>query len=123
MIVYLAGPIDLVSSEEAKGWREELVLPPGVLTVSPAHGYRGATLETAPDVDRVCRAMIRASDWVLANLCGEGLAVGTIREIEYAKSLGKLVVVAWPLDREVPFMLHDTVLAPSPQDAMLTIEM
>ena len=120
MLVYLAGPIDGVQRQEALDWRENVsqhLNQVGVSTFSPAHaffmvyfgGNSPLNKATARAVTKINRYAIRQSSVVLAYLPKDHITIGTIREIEYAVSIGKPVVVL--VERtDVSFLsLYDTI--------------
>lgn len=88
ILIYLAGPQDDVTQEEARGWREELagLAPSGVAFFSPAHAYMNVNRVSFPAVDWMNRKAIEVAHAMIANLDGPGRGFGTIREIEYAIS-------------------------------------
>lgn len=94
MSIYLAGPIDTVSDEDARGWREQAAdqIPTGVLLFSPAHAYFGAGQATARELDFLNTTMIKYTDATIANL-SLGLSIGTLREVERASAMQKPVAV------------------------------
>ena len=103
MLVYLAGPIDGVQRQEALDWREDVsqrLNQADISTFSPAHAFSvvysgGNSLPnkvTAQAVTKINRSAIRQSSVVLAYLPKDRITIGTIREIEYAVSIGKPVV-------------------------------
>src|SRR5690606_27011016 len=104
MLVYLAGPIDGVQRQEALDWREDVsqrLNQAGISTFSPAHafsvvyfgGNNPSNEATARAVTKINRYAIGQSSVVLAYLPKDRITIGTIREIEYAVSIGKPVVV------------------------------
>jgi nucleoside 2-deoxyribosyltransferase len=120
MLVYLAGPVDGVQRQEALDWREDIsqrLNQAGVSTFSPAHAFSVAHFggdsssnkATARAVTEINRYTISQSSVVLAYLPKDRVTIGTIREIEYAVSTGKLVVVL--IERtDVSFLsLYDTI--------------
>ncbi len=120
MLVYLAGPIDGVQRQEALDWREDVsqhLNQAGVSTFSPAHafsvvyfgGNSPLNKATARAVTEINRYAISQSSVVLAYLPKDRTTIGTIREIEYAVSIGKPVVVL--VERtDVSFLsLYDTI--------------
>ena len=121
MLVYLAGPVDGVQRKEALDWREDvsqcLNHRAGISTFSPAHAfsvvYSGgnspSNKATARAVTKINRYAISQSSVVLAYLPKDRITIGTIREIEYAISIGKPVVVL--VERtDIPFLsLYDTI--------------
>lgn len=80
MFVYLAGPVDAVDADVARGWRdiatEQLIQTrPNIATFSPPHAIRaGAAVPTAQDTSlaimEVNRTALRHADFVIANLNG-----------------------------------------------------
>ena len=132
MLVYLAGPIDGVQRQEALDWRENVsqhLNQVGVSTFSPAHAFSvvyfsGNGLSnkvTARTVIEINRYAIRQSSVVLAYLPKDHITIGTIREIEYAVSIGKPVVVL--VERtDVSFLsLYDTIQVSDWDEAVGTV--
>lgn len=120
MLVYLAGPVDGVQRQEALDWREDVsrrLNQAGISTFSPAHafsvvyfgGNTSSNKVTARAVTEINRYAISQSSVVLAYLPKDRITIGTIREIEYAVSIGKPVVVL--IERtDVSFLsLYDTI--------------
>ena len=118
ILIYLAGPLDdLEEGGDALTWREQLEnVRSDVALVSPQHAFIKASYESAESVILANRSMIYVSDGLLAYLDG-GWPFGTIREIEYAKSLGKPVSVA---SKRPPMSLasFDLTWNPTPQIAL-----
>ena len=121
MLVYLAGPIDGVQREEALDWREDvsqcLNHRAGISTFSPAHAFSVAYFggnspsnkATAQAVTEINRYAISQSSVVLAYLPKDRITIGTLREIEYAISIGKPVVVLIE-HADISFLsLYDTI--------------
>lgn len=123
-LVYLAGPIDDVSTAHSSPWRHEaaaLLKEHGVASFLPTSAYQGAAISDAriaPAVSAINRCAIERSSHLLANLDGPGRGFGTIREIEYARSLGKPVVVVGTL---VSLEAHDVVCVPTFPEAVAQI--
>ena len=120
MLVYLAGPIDGVQRQEALDWQEEVsqrLNRAGISTFSPAHAFSVAYLSSSvPSSKAVARAVteinryaISQSSVVLAYLPKDRTTVGTIREIEYAVSIGKPVVVLVEHANASFLSLYDTI--------------
>lgn len=91
-LVYLAGPVDAVSREEATDWREVASkhLLPEFATFSPPGAFR---IDGTQADAETCRALIEINNMaidrscaVLANL--RGRSFGTPIEVEFAKSRG-----------------------------------
>ena len=120
MLVYLAGPVDGVQRQEALDWREDMsqrLNQAGISTFSPAHafsvvyfgGNSPSNKATARAVTEINRYAISQSSVVLVYLPKDRITIGTIREIEYAVSIGKPVVVL--IERtDTPFLsLYDVI--------------
>lgn len=97
-MVYLGGPVDFVSHTDAVSWRESLteaLMEHKWATYSPVgaigNGYYGPGR-----VIEMCLSAINICDAMVAKLPDNTKAFGTIREIEYAKALGKPVIVWSP---------------------------
>lgn len=112
MLVYLAGPIDDIDIGDAKGWRERAkeLLAAGEITV-----FDPATVVTynrfdypseAKRVVKITEVAVDMADYLLVNLAGPGLALGTIREIERARGKGKGVMV-WTTNELKSFYAAD----------------
>jgi nucleoside 2-deoxyribosyltransferase len=113
--VYLAGPINGCTDDEANDWRTEAKrLLPGIVTLDPMRrDYRGR--ESQPgvweEIQRLDREDIQACDVVLVNAAVPSW--GTARELEYAiTTLGKPVVVIAPRHKTPSPWLRDAVLFP-----------
>jgi nucleoside 2-deoxyribosyltransferase len=114
-LIYLAGPIDDISRDQANDWRQNVAeWTVDVLLFNPVDAWLGAGVDTAERVDRMNRQVIASCDGVLANLSGPGRGFGTIREIEYARSLHIPVAVIGKL---ASLCTHDLVVAESPVSA------
>jgi nucleoside 2-deoxyribosyltransferase len=120
MLVYLAGPVDGVKRKEALDWREDVsqhLNRAGISTFSPAHAFSVVYFSgnssfhkvTARTVTEINRYVISQSSVVLAYLPKDRITIGTIREIEYAISIGKPVVVLIE-HTDISFLsLYDTI--------------
>lgn len=102
-LVYLAGPIDDVSSVEAKNWRAEIVnelsaINVGTFDPSRAYSFNMRNEQDCHVVDNINRYALARCRYVLIYLDGPGKAIGTIRELEYASSLHKDIVVVFDTD-------------------------
>lgn len=95
MLIYLGGPIDSVTRTTASGWRLEakmLLSQSGIMTFDPTLPYCEArSHEAKAAIMTANRAIMSVAAGGL--FCINGQAFGTIREIEYMRSLGKQVVV------------------------------
>ncbi len=110
-MVYLAGPMDCVSVNEAIEWRvilSEVLNDGGISTFSPT------AFRTAKGGEKVTRAIndmaIFHSDLVIANLLSSRPSFGTIREIEYAVQMEKPVIVIWPREENIPLYAYDVTV-------------
>lgn len=117
ILVYLAGPIDGVDLEVAKGWRENVALmsPASVLFYTPVDAYLNANKTNFPVVDAINREVIRKSHAMIANLSGEGAGFGTIREIEWAVRNQTSV---WVVGEVVSWMSHDIKVVATLDEAL-----
>jgi nucleoside 2-deoxyribosyltransferase len=96
MKVYLAGPINGCTDDEAKGWRERIkdLLPPGVGYLDPmARDYRGRELEPG-----IAREIVEGDKEDILNadvgiFYYERPSVGTAMEMLFAHEHGIPVVV------------------------------
>ena len=98
IMVYLAGPVDDISADKSHGWRATVstaFASHGINTFNPAAAFVTGSMDQygKKQIADIDRAAIHNCDVVLANLSGDGRAFGTIREIEYARSLNKRVIV------------------------------
>jgi nucleoside 2-deoxyribosyltransferase len=125
MIAYLAGPIAGVSPAEANDWRSRLsgVLSTfGIWTYSPIGGFnvidKNCNREDAKRMLDVNRSAIRESHLLIANIAGRGKGFGTIREIEFACSIGKPVVLIGIIESAAA---HDCVMI-DPEYALGTFD-
>lgn len=98
--VYLAGPIDLATEDLKFAWRDfasTVLLEYGVDSYSPVGAWRSGNL---PSSRKAAMDSAYYSVWicdmVLAYLPADVPTIGTIREIEFARSRDKRVVVASP---------------------------
>ncbi len=109
MTLYLAGPIEGVSLDDATGWRLRAaeIAPAGCLLFDPVLAWHGVSQATASAVSYGDRVTIAHCDGVLAYLAGPGRAFGTIREIEWARSHGKPVAVVVGDDPLLSAFAHD----------------
>lgn len=96
-LCYLAGPIDGVSRDHAKNWREcamEELTKEGFSVYSPVHAFQ---VNATPPDKSICEKIISineraltACDMVLANLAGNSF--GTPIELQQAYDQGKRIV-------------------------------
>lgn len=99
--MYLAGPLDGLEVD-GTAWYDEFdkIRPDDVVGFMPGRAYIGAA-ENPAAVNLANRTIIAFSDGVIANLSGPGRALGTIREIEFAKSFGKVVIAVGYLNNSL----------------------
>lgn len=114
-MVYLAGPIDDVDMSEAVGWRARLVSLLRQHNISCFNPVGACFIADVPSVAEkvvsIDRFAIFQCDAVIAYLAGEGRAFGTIREIEFARSMGKKVIVV--VDSLASAFSHDVEVVPT----------
>lgn len=94
-LVYLAGPIDAVSPDESRKWRnfvQDVLAERGIATFNPATAVTNGNAARQP-VSNVCRSVIACCDYVIAYLPTGWPAFGSIIELEIARSLEVPVVV------------------------------
>lgn len=118
ILIYLAGPLDDPDLQpDALQWREALQIERhDVAFVSPQHAFLRVSMQSAEAVILGNRAMIYASDGLLASLDG-GFPFGTIREIEYARALEKPVAV-FTERPQVSLSSYDVMWFHRPLDAL-----
>jgi len=124
MMFYLAGPVDDVDVAVASGWRDQVAAAlgnMGHISYSP-HKPWHATSEQASahgaSIDAVNRQVIVMADAVIANLAGAGRGFGTLREIEFATSICRPVLV-FTAKGYRPVAFHDLfVVDIDPRDFM-----
>lgn len=95
-LVYLAGPIDGVSEDNASRWRVKMsrsLFRHGIAAYDPYAAFLGCHQNAAEQMWSLNRAAIQTADALLAYLAGPGIGFGTVREIEFARSVGKRVIV------------------------------
>lgn len=117
--VYLAGPINRVGFEAARGWRRSAA------KALRYHGYEifdptEFELGAGANVVEADKHMLRKSSAVLAFVPDDVQAVGTCMEIFYAHSLG-LPVFAFGSERPSPWLLAHTCLVSSDTDPATAI--
>lgn len=93
-IVYLCGPIQDCSDDEAKDWRKKATfLWPGQVLDPMRRDFRSADPATFAQLVRGDKEDIQQSHALLVYYTGDKPSVGTSMEILYAYSRGKLVVI------------------------------
>lgn len=95
MLIYLAGPLDGVDFDEAREWYEEAAsfAPEGAVLYCPGRAFLLQGDDPA-SMDHANRSVIgMATDVVVAKLDGPGKALGTCREIEFARLRDRPVIV------------------------------
>lgn len=107
MSIYLAGPCDGITTEEARDWREDIMLPTNVVAFSPPHAFMNSSKAVAREINHILRHVMVACDGTLAKLDGPGAALGTIREIEFAKMNRQPVAIACSEELEKSLMTFD----------------
>ncbi len=118
--IYLSGPIDYVSLEEASGWRDkatELLKGMRIAALNPILGKDGMTEH---EIVRADLDMIARADALLVNMTREDVPhVGTSMEIMYAVE-HDIPVVIWGTPKSIWAQCH-AVIAPEFDDAMSTV--
>lgn len=117
-LVYLAGPVDDVDAITANYWRSEVAKhvtswSEGHVCYDPQRPWLVAASglpANARYIDLVNREVIRVAVAVIANLAGPGRGIGTIREIEFARSIDRPVLVFVPDDLPPTVALHDLLV-------------
>ena len=116
--VYLCGPIDMANHEMRIKWRnvaKTVFAAYGVPTFDPSGAWHGGAenLEAKRAIMDIDYHAVYTTDMTLAHLPPDVPTIGSIREIEYARSQGKRVVVASPWVRTSAFSadleVYDTV--------------
>lgn len=108
--MYLAGPLDGLDNDGTTWYDEfEEIRPDDIIGFMPGRAFIGA-VDNPEGMDAANRAVIRVAVGVIANLSGPGRALGTIREIEFAKSLGKPVIVVGNVSASL--MAYDLIQVP-----------
>lgn len=109
-LVYIAQPIDYYTGDKKK-IKEELVgylTSAGMTCYMPADAFAANNVAKSKEIIKINTTAIDNADVVVALLPTGCPTVGTIREIEYAKSRGKRVVVM--TDMPVGVYLTDVIV-------------
>lgn len=120
--VYLAGPINGCTDDEANTWRDQVKLALGVEnTLDPMRrDYRGIEDESVREIVEGDLEDIINSDIMLAN-CWQ-VSWGTAMEIFYANEIGKAVIAVLPPDARVsPWLRWHAEVVHSLDDALARI--
>lgn len=123
MSIYLAGPIEGISTEDAMDWRQQVanLAPTGCLLFNPVTAWHGVSSITASAVAYGDRVVIAACDGVLANLSGPGRGFGTVREIEFARNQGKPVAVCAGDTPLISCFAHDVFQEPTLEASLMAL--
>jgi nucleoside 2-deoxyribosyltransferase len=117
--IYLAGPINGCTDEEAHGWRGSfMALLPGFAFLDPmARDYRGREEECVPTIVEGDKADIDACDIFFA-YCWQ-VSWGTGMEILYAAERGKAGILVVPRGVRISPWLryHSRLIVPTLRDA------
>lgn len=117
-LVYLAGPIDAVSKEEADDWRcdaAKRLASHGLVSFMPQRAFVlpvSPGTKAASAVRAANRAVIDRCAAMLAHVPEATLCLGTIREVEYARAQEKAVIVFGAPALRSSLEAHDVVLSP-----------
>lgn len=120
--VYLAGPINGCTDEEANGWRTaakaELV---GWTVFDPmTRDYRGKEAESAEEIVDGDLADIADATHVLVNATRP--TWGTAMELVYAREMGRRIVAFGPTNPSPWLRVHCDVVAATLGDALRELE-
>lgn len=123
MRVYLAGPINGCSDEEAFGWRREATakLSPSCEILDPmARDYRGSEVGNEAQIVEGDKADIDSADVVLINALRSSW--GTAMEVLYAYDRKKRVIAFVGNQRPSPWLTyHSEYVFPDLQDCVTTL--
>lgn len=123
-MVYLAGPIDNIDNAIAASWRDYVgkeLAAHGVSSFNPCAAFFVGTQPPAELIRSINRHALSVSHICLVNLTGPTMGFGTLREIEYARSIGKRVVVAQNCGLEKHLDTYDLELVGSLVEAIFRI--
>ena len=117
-IVYLCGPINGCTDDEASTWRDTFKGLWSYDTLDPMRrGYRGVEDMAYREIVELDKIDVRLSDVILVNYVKP--SVGTSMEVFYAHSIGKPVVVICNTDSISPWMkYHTTIFVSTVEDAI-----
>lgn len=93
LAIYLGGPINGCTDEQAKGWRSQMVAGlDGVTFFDPMErDYRGIELQNVQELVERDKQLIEQCDYVVANVWKP--STGTAMEIMYAHYIGRPVIL------------------------------
>lgn len=120
--LYLAGPINGCTDDEANTWRDQVKAKFGEANcVDPMRrDYRGKEDESVAEIVHGDLADIDDSDVMLAN-CWQ-VSWGTAMEIHYAHTIGKRVIAILPTDVRVsPWLRYHAEVVHSLDDALAAL--
>jgi hypothetical protein len=110
--VYLCGPINACTDDQATGWREKVkqILGDRYQFLDPMRrDYRGIEADSVKDIVAGDLSDIKAADIVLA--LAHAPSWGTAMEIFHAHSTGKTVITVCDSARPSPWLVgHSTIL-------------
>jgi nucleoside 2-deoxyribosyltransferase len=92
--IYLCGPINGCTDEEAAGWRDRVKKMYCTAIDPMKRDYRGKEAECYREIVDLDKADIRRADVILVNY--DKPSVGTSMEIFYAWTIGKPIIVWCP---------------------------
>lgn len=118
--IYLAGPIDDITVDDALGWRHQIAKDYAeVLFYSPIGPWLNARRSNASIIDVGNRRSLLTCHGTLANLSGVGYGFGTMREIEFATAHDRPVaIVTDGRINDATLMTHDIEVFMSTDEAM-----
>lgn len=104
-LVYLAGPIDLSTREESRGWREEVAeafSKYNLCTYSPAHAFNwvGNDMGAQKLID-INYVALKESDALFLYLPDNAQTVGSLIELKIASDLKKPIVICTKIQKSL----------------------
>ena len=122
MRIYLCGPINGCTDEEATGWREKVKKMYGSAIDPMKRDYRGKEAESYREIVDLDKRDVRQADVILVNY--DKPSVGTSMEVYYAWTLGKPIIVWCRPDAVISPWLryHSTRIVHSLPDVVKIIE-
>lgn len=122
MKVYLCGPINGCTDEEAKDWREAVKSELPNCIDPMKRDYRGVEAVAYREIVDLDKQDVRNADAILVNYVKP--SVGTAMEVLYAWQLGKPIII-WCKEGEnlSPWLrYHNTAIVHSLDDALKKLE-
>jgi len=122
MKIYLCGPINGCTDEQASGWRERIKKLYSTAIDPMKRDYRGGEAEYYREIVDLDKRDVRQADVILVNY--DKPSVGTSMEVFYAWTLGKPIIVWCRPDAVISPWLryHSTRIVYSLDGAISAIE-